>query len=731
MFHVYVLCIRIHALLLLSQLQTCLHACIRCLDYELCVRGGADLLIGPFSEFFLSPDSDNLESLEMQVFRESSGLSDSKSQSHPCQSVQGRLQEHSDFWLNELESSSFVQTIVTQGYTLPFTRLPDPVFLLNHNSALDNASFVHTAIEELVAGRCVMESSTCPLVCSPLSVVFNAKGKPRLVVDLRYINQFLPERKFKYEGLNLVPSLFSSGDFFTTFDLKSGYHHVDIHQDSWPYLGFSWGIGCTRKWYTFRVLPFGLSTACYVFTKLLRPLVKRWRSQGLRCVVYIDDGICAANCREQCASDTQQVVSDLGSAGFVINMEKSSLEPKQAGNWLGFTLDLQEGMFYVPKEKLSKLKTDVKSVLHYEYVGARKLASLVGQIISMSLAIGPVARLRTRSLYHILNSRRSWSSMVYITSAARDELRFWHSSLPAYNGQPIWFSPGATRVVFSDASSTGYGGFSHCVQVGPEIAHGQWSEFEASLSSTWRELKAVALVLSSLVTKLAGHRVKWFTDNQNVVRIVQTGSTKKHLQTVAMTIFETCFEFGIRLDMEWIPRTLNDKADYISRIQDLDDWQVSPVVFANIDSLWGPHSVDCFADIDNTQLPIFYSRFWCPGAAAVDAFTVNWSGDVNWLVPPFHLIARTVKHAQECKAVGSLLVPMWKSAYFWPILCPDGCHFAPFVHDCMFMHYMSGMFLPGKSGSNIGDSLTNDSIILALWLDFTVAPREQNEGFCT
>ena len=30
------------------------------------------------------------------------------------------------------------------------------------------------------------------------------RGKFRLVLDLRYINQFLPERKFKYEGLSLA-----------------------------------------------------------------------------------------------------------------------------------------------------------------------------------------------------------------------------------------------------------------------------------------------------------------------------------------------------------------------------------------------------------------------------------------------------------------------------------------------------------------------------------------------
>ena len=82
----------------------------------------------------------------------------------------------------------------------------------------------------------------------------------------------------------------------------------------------------------FRVLPFGLSTACYVFTKLLRPLVKRWRSKGFRCAVYIDDGICVS----ECISDTNFIVSDLEHAGFILNVPKSVLEPTQVGPLLGF-----------------------------------------------------------------------------------------------------------------------------------------------------------------------------------------------------------------------------------------------------------------------------------------------------------------------------------------------------------------------------------------------------------
>ena len=40
------------------------------------------------------------------------------------------------------------------------------------------------------------------------------------------------------------------------------------------------------------------------------------------------------------------------------------------------------------------------------------LASIVGQIMSMSLALGPIARLRTRALYAVIDSRHSWSDQL-------------------------------------------------------------------------------------------------------------------------------------------------------------------------------------------------------------------------------------------------------------------------------------------------------------------------------
>ena len=72
--------------------------------------------------------------------------------------------------------------------------------------------------------------------------------------------------------------MFQKEDFVFSFDLKSGYHHVDIYESHRDYLGFQWNTGVGSQFFAFTVLPFGLATA---FTKLLRPLVKYWKKQGL------------------------------------------------------------------------------------------------------------------------------------------------------------------------------------------------------------------------------------------------------------------------------------------------------------------------------------------------------------------------------------------------------------------------------------------------------------------
>ena len=311
------------------------------------------------------------------------------------------------------------------GYQLPFVHMPDPVFRYNHATTWGEEEFVNMEIGRLLETSCIIVIQECPKVCSPLLVVCNEKGKERLVLDLRDLNGYLPKQKFKYEGLSLIPDMCAGGDYFITFDLKSGYHHVDIHPHCWQYLGFSWVVNAVRRFYMFTVLPFGLSTACYVFTKLLRPLVKRWRSLGLRAILYIDDGICVASTVEACKQARDVILADLKQAGLVINVPKSQLLPQQVGVWLGVVINLKDGMFVVPSEKIVKLQQAIGKVPLHGLVPVRLLASIVGQIIAMSLAIGPIARLRIRYVYDVINHRHGWHARVSLTEGAREEMLFW------------------------------------------------------------------------------------------------------------------------------------------------------------------------------------------------------------------------------------------------------------------------------------------------------------------
>ncbi len=127
----------------------------------------------------------------------------------------------------------------------------------------------------------------------------------------------------------------------------------------------------------------------------------------------------------------------------------------------------------------------------------------------MILAIGPVSRFMSRSLYIVLDSRNTWCEYLPLSSEARDELEFWEKCLTNHHSQPICRSPSAMRVVYLDASETGYTGY--VVEHGPCVAYGQWTSEEARRSSTWRELAAVYGVLSAVAPKLSNTRMWWFT----------------------------------------------------------------------------------------------------------------------------------------------------------------------------------------------------------------------------
>ena len=55
----------------------------------------------------------------------------------------------------------------------------------------------------------------------------------------------------------------------------------------------------------FNVLPFGISTAGYIFTKLTRVPVTYWRAQGIKIVMFLDDGIAGCDNVDEAIKDSR------------------------------------------------------------------------------------------------------------------------------------------------------------------------------------------------------------------------------------------------------------------------------------------------------------------------------------------------------------------------------------------------------------------------------------------
>lgn len=147
-------------------------------------------------------------------------------------------------------------------------------------------------------------------------VIRKSSGGWKFTLNLKRFNDFIVAPHFKLEDWKTVVRLLSPGDFMASVDLQEAYLLVPIHQDDRKFLRFRF----QGQLFQFRALPFGLASAPYIFSEILKPVLSTLREKGFLSVVYLDDFLFIAPSFQKCAENISTTTRLLSSLGFLINV---------------------------------------------------------------------------------------------------------------------------------------------------------------------------------------------------------------------------------------------------------------------------------------------------------------------------------------------------------------------------------------------------------------------------
>ena len=629
-------------------------------------------------------------------------------------SVAGRLSHKSSIeFFEKIGASSFLLNILKRGHHPQLSSEVPKMEKRNNGSFYKHHDFAVAEVKKLIASDRVEVVTTKPHCILPLHVVVQPK-KNRLILDCTALNEYIIVPKIKFDDYKCALNFFHSKGYLICFDFKDGYYHISIDPAFRKFLGFSLILDGKQVYCQFKVGFLGLCDLPWLFTKIFRVLVKHWRLHGMQLCLYLDDGWCFCEDKDKLLEHSYHIRSDLYQAGVVWSVKKCTWTPSTSIEWLGMMWDADSNTLSINDRRVQKIKAFASNLIEVSHCTARTLASLVGQIISLAPVMSDATSLFSRFSQMAIASSPSYDSLVILDTNIKAELKFWLENVDRLNSRSCKVEKPPIAINLSgDASATGCGSFIEGTDL---VAARLFDPDERSAHSTWRELENVHFSLKSFVNHIKGRTVRFCVDNQSSVSIVAKGSMKKSCHQFAIEIFNFCHLNSINLTLQWVPREENKKADEISRlpeILDTDDWGITCEFFTVLNKRWGPFTVDCFANSYNAKCNKFYSLFLVPGSAGMDSFSQNWAGEFCLLVPPVAVIGRCLEHLVRCRARGVLVVPLWQSAYFWPLLSEV---YTQYVVDTLTVKGKTVLSWGHNTNSLLG-SPQFESNVLSIFLD--------------
>ena len=569
-----------------------------------------------------------------------------------------------DFW-RKVTSNNLVLNIVQFGLKLQFFKFPPFITLSSGQLSSSRSLSISKEVSTLLSKSAIV--AVAPSKEQFVSPIFDIPKKDcddrRVILNLKTLNKFIIKTSFKLEGYEEITNMIRKGDYFISINLKDAYLTFLMHPYFWKYLCFDF----LNTRYHYKVMPFGLTSAPRIFTKVFKTVLVFLRSRGLRISAWFDDIILVANSLSLILEQMHFTMLILKSLGFIPHPEKSMLTPSQEINHLGFNWNSVDLTISVPVEKVIELKKLCAKALGL--VKLRFLNKILGTIENFRIGF-PYAALHYRGIQHevakYIRLDYDWDYSIKLSDAAIEDLNWWlncPTSLPPKPLDP--FLPELTLV--TDSSETGWGAFS---SDDTEVS-GFWSDEESSLHINLLETQAIYLALRSLFRDYSNISILIKTDNTTSVAYINNlgGAKNPCISKIINDIYDFCIQKGFRIQASHLCGRLNSRADSLSRKPRVHCYSLSLKTFTLICKNFSfKPLVDLFASRLNHKVNNYYSEGPDPFASAFDAFITPWPHSV-YAFPPIHLVQQFITtFLNQSIEFGLLICPFWPSQPYFPSL---------------------------------------------------------------
>lgn len=439
------------------------------------------------------------------------------------------------------------------------------------------------------------------------------KAKPRLVLDLRDLNEYIASLPFTMPSGWDAVRRWQQHAWWAIVDITGGFHHVRLAPDARKYFVFRHA----GVWYRYTRLVFGLASAPATFCALSAELTLQLRRRGVDvAVTYIDDFVLTAPTEEAgraALATLRNLFADLnitiredklqtGKSITALGLRLHSADPAAAPQPAESTLARAAGIptagdpsldyVSVPGVKLLQALTDaallqrlLRAAGPFARVPTQFLERLAGRL-SWIAATTFAAHTTLRPLWallrrdHAAGGRGCHRSVTDVAPGSEDldaMLTFWLSD-PLVTGHRIIRSPahliasGNSAAIFTDAGVVGFGGY--CVpgllhtaaRVPASAVWGAWRKSDALASSLVRELTATLATLIHFGPGLRGKLVLIRTDNAGSAAIINSGrADRDSAQRRTLALRRAAWAFGFEYIAAWTPRELLQLPDDLSR----------------------------------------------------------------------------------------------------------------------------------------------------------------------